>query len=126
MKKRAGTRLIISLVVLLALTTLGLPALADGTEQLGPPSIEIASGSDHIAAGTGLISQPGEINIDVPAGEVKQVLLYWEGHGDCGDPGPPSTCELGKNISVGGQAIQGTLIGGPPTSTRYLPVSITA
>ena len=43
-------------------------ALADGTETLGPPSIPIASGSGIVAAGTGMVGQPGTIDIAVPAG----------------------------------------------------------
>ena len=55
-------------------------ALADGTETLGTPSIAIASGSGIVAAGTGMVDQPGTIDIAVPAGAtVNQVLLYWEG-----------------------------------------------
>ena len=69
----------------LALTTLAAtlatvaPALADGTEALGPASIDIAAGSDVTIAGTGLLDgQPGSIDIEV-AGAVEQVILYWEG-----------------------------------------------
>lgn len=50
---------------------------ADGTETLGPPSIPIADGTGIVAAGTGMVTQPGTINIDVPVGaSVNQVLLY--------------------------------------------------
>ena len=46
------------------------PALADGTEQLGAPSISIAAGSGIVAAGVGLSAggdgQPGTISINVP------------------------------------------------------------
>ncbi len=41
---------------------------SDGTEQLGTPSIAIADGTDVIAAGTGMLSQPGTIDLTVPAG----------------------------------------------------------
>ena len=82
-------------------------AWADGSETLGPPSISIASGTGITAAGTGMVSQPGTINIDVPAGAaVKQVLLYWEGF---------MTDEVAGDaeITVNGNAVTGTLIGGP-------------
>ncbi|MGD2109130.1 MAG: hypothetical protein PVI86_07035, partial [Phycisphaerae bacterium] len=39
--------------------------MADGTEELGPPSIAIASGSGIVAAGVGLDVQPGMLSIDV-------------------------------------------------------------
>lgn len=82
----------------------------DGTEQLGTPSIAIADGTDVVSAGTGLLTQPGTIDITIPAGAtVNQVLLYWEGQflkaGDHGD----------DTITVGGNSVTGTLIGGPTT-----------
>lgn len=81
-------------------------AMADGTETLGTPSISIASGSGIVAKGTGLMTQPGTININVPTGAtIKQVLLYWEGQ---------HTTPNGDNtITVNGNAVTGTLIGGP-------------
>ena len=55
-------------------------ALANGTEQLGPPQgVTIAAGSGLVAAGTGMLAaeQPGEIDLTVPDNAViKQVLLY--------------------------------------------------
>jgi len=56
-------------------------AFADGTETLGTPTnITIASGTGIVANGTGMVTQPGTINLTVPAdATVKQVLLYWEG-----------------------------------------------
>lgn len=96
------------LVVFLGLHLAGVPVsevFADGTETLGPPSISIASGSGIIAAGTGLETQPGVINISVP-GNVKQVLLYWSGGSIMPDPGD-------NTIRVNGELITGTLIGGP-------------
>jgi hypothetical protein len=41
-------------------------ALADGTGTLGPPSITITSGTGVVTEGTGLETQAGTINIDVP------------------------------------------------------------
>ncbi len=81
-------------------------ALADGTETLGTPSISIASGSGIVAKGTGLMTQPGTININVPTGTtIKQVLLYWEGQ--------HTTPNGDDTITVNGNSVTGTLIGGP-------------
>jgi hypothetical protein len=112
--RRKPFRLVVTMLVLIALAIPSASALAEGTETLGEPEITIANGSGHVAAGTGLISQPGTIDIDVPANSlVNQVLVYWEGHGDCGDPGPVGACTLGNNINLNGSNIAGTLIGGP-------------
>ncbi len=84
---------------------------ADGTETLGVPSIAIASGSGVVAGGTGMISQPGIITVDVPGGAtVEQVLLYWEGFMADNTPGDDTIF-----ISNGGPPVEvtGTLIGGP-------------
>jgi hypothetical protein len=60
--------------------------LADGNETLGPPSIDIADGTEIVAAGTGLFEQPGSIELTIPTGaEIRQVLLYWQGRGGAGD-----------------------------------------
>ncbi len=80
--------------------------LADGTETLGTPSIGIASGSGIVAKGTGLMTQPGTININVPSGAaIKQVLLYWEGQ--------HTTPNGDDTITVNGNTVTGKLIGGP-------------
>jgi hypothetical protein len=87
------------------------PLWADGTEQLGTPSIPISSGTGVATAGTGMISQPGTVTVEVPVGAVvNQVLLYWEGFMATDVPGD-GTIE----VSSGGPAIDvtGTLIGGP-------------
>lgn len=80
---------------------------ADGNETLGPPSIPLESGTGIAAAGVGLsvISQPGTINIDVPAkARVNQVLLYWEGrHAFSG--------EGDNTATVNGTEVTGVLIG---------------
>ncbi len=76
-------------------------ALADGNAILGPPSIAIAAGSGVSVGGTGLVSQPGTLDITVPGGvTINQTLLYWEGRG-----APDDT------IVVDGNLITGTLIG---------------
>ena len=87
-------------------------ALADGTETLGTPGIQIEPGTGLYANGTGMISQPGSFTLEVPAGAaVKQVLLYWEGFMETNAPGDDTV-----TISVNGGAgvpVTGTLIGGP-------------
>lgn len=84
-------------------------ALADGTEQLGPPQgITIATGSGLTAAGTGMVEQPGLIDLSIPDNVViKQVLLYWEGQ--------MSTNVVGDStIRINGTTeVTGALIGGP-------------
>lgn len=90
-------------------------SMADGTEQLGPPSIDIASGSDILLEGVGLWSnQPGTIGIEVPfEASVEQVLLYWSGRSESGDdPGTNDT------ILVNGAAVTGMRIGGPTLLPR--------
>lgn len=79
---------------------------ADGTETLGTPSIDISTGTGVIANGTGLITQPGTIDIIIPGSvDVKQVLLYWEGY---------HTSPAGDDtILVNGIEVTGMLIGGP-------------
>lgn len=87
-------------------------AWADGTEGLGAPiGIDVQAGSGIVASGTGLVSQPGFIDINVP-GSVKQVLLFWEGQ---------SVGPIGDNtITVNGQSIAGTSIGGPTLFFRNI------
>jgi hypothetical protein len=96
------------IVILLFLAILPLGIFADGDATLGTPSIVIADGTGIIANGTGLaVSQPGFINIEIPAGvTVEQVLLYWAGRG-----APDDT------IVVNGTEVTGTKIGEelPPT-----------
>lgn len=79
---------------------------ADGTETLAPPTVTLAEGSGVATAGTGMHTQPATMTVNVPAGAtVKQVLLYWEGHYDTGGPD--------SSIVIEGNAVNGTLIGGP-------------
>ena len=102
-----------------ALAASGIGVLADGTEQLGPPSLAIQSGTGMVSAGTGMKTQPGilrdEFNptgFEVPAGAtVKQVLLYWEGFAaENGQPGDDSVTVTKGAVST---SVTGTLIGGP-------------
>lgn len=107
-------RLVALLPVLLVWCLLGptQAALADGTETLGPPSIPIAAGSGVVSGGTGLHTQPGTINLAVPAGAaIKQVLAYWEGLQFSG--GTPSDAPGDNTIVLNGVEVTGTLIGGP-------------
>lgn len=104
MRRRA---LIAAVLAALAVAVVGGPALADGTEALGPPSIAIAEGSGLAVGGTGLNTQPGTITVDVPAGAtVEQVLLYWSGFTNPGTDGDPT-------VTVDGTEVTGQLIGGP-------------
>jgi len=107
MKKRC---ILATLVVLVGFIFFCLPAdntLADGTEALGPPSIDIEPGTDVLVAGTGLRTGPSDITVDVPTGAVvKQVLLYWEGTMLDNTPGDDMAV-------VNGNVVTGTLIGGP-------------
>lgn len=96
-------------------------AVADGTEQLGPPSIPIAPGSGLFATGTGLdgVNQPGVIQVDVPGDvSIAQVLLYWSGRSDGVDPEPENT----DTIQVNGEDVTGPRIGGPTLNVDpYIP-----
>ncbi len=103
-KHRSLARSASLFLVLVALVASAAPALADGSETLGAPSIAIADGSGTVAAGVGLWNGPGTINLEVP-GDVVQALLYWEGH--TAGPGYDDT------ISVNGVSVTGTVIGGP-------------
>lgn len=111
MKRKSSYKPIFGLAgCLLASVLLVNAAYADGTEALGPPSIDIAEGSGILVAGTGLYetNQPGQISIDIPAGlTVNQVLLYWTGRTDSGDPGASDT------IKVNNEDVTGPRIGGP-------------
>jgi hypothetical protein len=86
-------------------------ALADGTETLGPSSTPISAGTGVVAEGTGMISQPGSITVEVPIGaEINQVLLYWEGFMQTNVAGDDTI-----SVSTGGPpvSVTGSLIGGP-------------
>ncbi len=111
MKNRYVYRLTCGLVCyVLASLTMVNQANADGTEQLGPPSIDIAEGSQITVAGTGLnASQPDQIAVEIPSDvTIAQVLLYWTGRSvDPNDHTPTDT------IVVNSEDITGQLIGGP-------------
>jgi len=100
--------------VLLTVFILAPQALADGTETLGPPvGISIETGTGVIVAGTGMLAQPSDININVPAGAtVKQVLLYWEGRDNLSSGGD-------GDLNVNGSLVAGSQIGGPSIWTIY-------
>jgi hypothetical protein len=79
----------------------------DGSEELGMPSIAIADGSGFVEGGVGMVdTDTGNFDVTVPMGAtVMQVLLYWEG-GTTGLDGDDT-------ISVNGNSVTGTEIGGP-------------
>ena len=90
-------------------------ALADGTETLGAPSIALGAGQDVMVAGVGTQEQagtPAELSFQLPAGaSVKQVLVYWNGQYSWPGHGPFDGGDAA--IELDGQAVAGTLIGGP-------------
>ena len=91
---------------------------ADGTEILGPPGIQVATGSGIVAAGVGMQTSAvtlrisggavaNAINLYVPGTEVAQAFLYWSGEGFVvGDD--TITVDNGSTL----QTVTGTLIGG--------------
>ena len=95
--------------------------LADGDETLGPPiGISIESGTSILAAGTGMLTKAGTIDITIPLGvTIKQALLYWQGVENPDD-----------NIIVDGNGteITGSLIGtaGPDDNRFCFRADITA
>lgn len=98
------TLFIVSCTILITFPSAKL--MADGDETLDLPSIPILAGSGIVIAGTGLYSQPGVIQFDVPLGAtIRQVLLYWEGQW--------SIVSGDDAIIVEGIPITGELIGGP-------------
>jgi hypothetical protein len=77
----------------------------DGNEALG--EIAIAAGSGFVTGGVGMVGQEtGMLEFTVPEGAViNQVLLYWVGG---------ATVDVGDDmITVDGNEVTGTLIGGP-------------
>jgi|GEM_PF-6812784 len=94
--------LIYTMLVVVCVGMFPIGALADGSGDLGAPSITIASGTKLLAAGDGMaLFLDGQIYIDVPLGaSVEQVLLYWVGRGT-----PDGS------ITVNGTSVSGTLIG---------------
>lgn len=109
MKKLSIATMLITFGGLLLYGPLAVDVLADGTETLGPPSIPITSGSGIVSAGTGLLTQPGMIDLEVPTGAaIKQVLLYWE----C-QFFNSAGADADNTIAVNSTEITGALIGGP-------------
>lgn len=112
MKRKDRSKLLCSFVgCILATLVLTNKAHADGTIELGPPSIPIASGSDVLVGGTGLIDPlPGLISIETPAdAAIAQVLLYWTGiDRTAGDE---------DTVLVNGKNVTGPRIGGPADNT---------
>ena len=102
MKKYPLFKVFMTFLCLILIGILPGEVLADGDETLGPPvGITIESGSRILAAGTGLIPQPGTIDITIPLGvTIKQVLLYWHGIMIPDD-----------TIDIDGTIITGSLIG---------------
>jgi hypothetical protein len=82
-----------------------LKSALNGTETLGPIDIPVMPGTGIVVGGIGArTTQPATISVNVP-GTVKQVILYWEGN---------NPTAVGDNaITVEGNAVVGTLIGGP-------------
>lgn len=76
---------------------------------LGTPLIPIADGSGVVAAGVGLVAQPGDIVIDVP-GNVQQALLYWSGEAPLN--GEDDAIDVTFNNAAA--TITGGIIGGGP------------
>lgn len=117
MRRRFTARILGVAVVVLGLLIPSMVVTAEGTEQLGPANISLADGSGFIAAGTGMFSQPGTINLTVPtAATIKQVLLYWEGFKGV-DPALPAPTDADTTVTisdgVSAQSVTGTKIGGP-------------
>ncbi len=77
------------------------------TETLGEPDIPIAQGSGMVIEGTGMLTQPNSISIDVPGSSIEQVLLYWSGGTNIEPLNGDNT------IIFEGMEIEGELIGGP-------------
>jgi hypothetical protein len=111
---RSGERGFIAICLLIAAGALIGPrtTYADGTETLGT-SVEGSNVPwDFVTAGTGLLTQPGRIDVTVPQGtDILQVFLYWAGRGTAD-----------ATIEVNGNTIAGQLIGGP-TPGESLPSS---
>jgi len=108
-------------------------ATADGTEELGLPSIPIANGSYIVVEGTGLHeAQPGQIEIAIPSDtDIAQVLLYWGGRTLRPSTYPNGELSHGDSdtIMVNGEVLTGIHIGGPtlnPYSCDAYRVDITS
>jgi hypothetical protein len=109
---RMRTREVLPLVALMCLSILVAPIFADGTETLGPPSVELATGTGVVGDGAGLVEPVGgTIDFEVPAGaSVEQVLIYWNGFHSVMGNGDSQVFVDGGGGAV---PVGGTLIGGP-------------
>ncbi len=96
-------------LLIIALVGMNSQLMADGTETLGTPTINIEKGTSIIVKGVGLNVQPGNIDVTVPAGNtVKQVVLYWSGfYFNEVVPGDETMA-----IDVSGNSVTGDKIGG--------------
>ncbi len=103
-----------SLVIAMGVIAHSPPALADGTDMLEPTSAILADGSAIIGAGTGLsLAQPGDIDIEIPAGaSVEQVLIYWDGADRNYAGAAPAIGVTTDTIDVSGNVVEGVFIGG--------------
>lgn len=116
----------VAAITLLLISVMSMSVVfADGTETLGTPSIGIAAGSDIIMAGTGLYTQPGEIDISIPKNvSIAQVLLYW---GDRTDLDDLEGAYIQDNTAVvNGMNVVGVQIGGPSAPLPPSNVASTA
>jgi hypothetical protein len=118
MKRKSTFKAICGLIgcVLASLVMIN-EAIADGIDELGPPSIGINPGSYVLVEGTGLVDgQPDDITIEIPAGvSIAQVLLYWSGREGADD-----------TIEVDGTEVTGALIGGSATAANTYRADITS
>ena len=75
------------------------------TETLGDIGIPVAAGTGIVVGGVGTrTTQPATLSVNVP-GTVKQAILFWEGN---------NPTAVGDNqITVAGNTVTGTLVGGP-------------
>lgn len=88
-------------------------AAKDGSEALGPPTLDLASGSGLSHGGASLVGvATAPLTVVVPANAtVRQVLLYWAGG---------TTAATGDDeISLDGVPVRGQLIGGPTWFYTY-------
>jgi hypothetical protein len=109
---RSWRRVAIAVALVGALATAS-PAMADGDERLGAPTIPVTTGTDALVAGIGtqpFADDPVSFEVSVPSGAtVKQVLAYWQGQWTPGlEPEGPD-----DEITVNGSAVTGTAIAEP-------------
>ena len=122
---RKHRALLTTVMVLSLLGALAGMVWANGTETLGDPDIAIEGGTGIIAEGTGLFTQPGTIDVTVPAGAViKQVLLYWGDRTDLDDL--EGAFIEDDTIVVNGTEVTGVKIGGPSVPLPSSNVASTA